>query len=387
VLLPRECAALMAALCRPSACLYLVLATLATLILCGLKAPVAHATQPSPSTQDWAQCKTLTDPQARLLCFDNWARQQSTLLAPRTPITPPTLSTQTEDVLPVVALPDCRSGKQSELSRFWELEAGSDCGRFNIRAYRPISLSWTTSDSVNTAPSSPTPGHTASSTDYLPTEGRIQLSIRTKIAQGFLNPGDPSRRDSLWFAYSQQSYWQIFASGISRPFRVTDHEPELMYIVPTPLQGPLGWQLRYSGISLNHQSNGQSLPLSRSWNRVILMAGMEKDDRFTLTGRVWQRLPEEAATDDNPGISDLVGRAELAGSWNMNKQHRLSLTVRHALRAQANGSYRLEWSRALGDRASGLRFHTQLFSGFGDSLLDFNYQRTVLSVGLSLVDW
>lgn len=357
----------------------------AVFFLLGLLTQDARAAETAHSSKDWTQCQSMADPQSRLICYDSWARQQTP--SPPEPV-------KNEEALPVVALPDCRTGKQSELSRFWELEAGSDCGRFNIRAYRPISLSLTTADSVNTAPSSPTPGHTANSTDYLSGEGRIQLSIRTKVAQGLFTSTDPQRRDSLWFAYSQQSYWQVFAGSISRPFRVTDHEPELIYIFPSTLEMPMGWQLRYSGVSINHQSNGQSLPLSRSWNRVILMAGLEKDSRFSINGRLWQRLPEDAGTDDNPGISDLVGRAELSGNWNVNKEHRLSLTVRHSLRAQANGSYRLEWSRALGnpgralgEAASGLRFHTQIFSGFGDSLLDFNYHRTVLSVGLSLVDW
>jgi len=36
---------------------------------------------------------------------------------------------------------------------------------------------------------------------------------------------------------------------------------------------------------------------------------------------------------------------------------------------------------------TGLRYHLQLFSGYGDSLLDYNRKRNVLSVGLSLVDW
>ncbi len=36
---------------------------------------------------------------------------------------------------------------------------------------------------------------------------------------------------------------------------------------------------------------------------------------------------------------------------------------------------------------NGLRLHTQLFTGYGDSLLDYNRRRTVLSIGLSLVDW
>ena len=36
---------------------------------------------------------------------------------------------------------------------------------------------------------------------------------------------------------------------------------------------------------------------------------------------------------------------------------------------------------------SGLRWHVQLFSGYRDSLLDYNRRRTVLSIGLSLVDF
>lgn len=331
----------------------------------------------------WTQCTQLSaDPVARLACFDRWAQQQAVVPAPAEPA-----------AAKVVASPvDCRNGPHSELSRFWELEAGSDCGRFNLRSYRPISLSLIASDSVNTAPSSPAPGHTASDQPYLTSEERIQLSVRVKIGQGFLTGPNADARDSLWFAYSQQSYWQLFTSSISRPFRSTDHEPEIMYIAPTDAQLPLGWRLRYSGVSLNHQSNGQSLPLSRSWNRIILMAGMEKDTRFTVRGRVWQRIPEAASEDDNPEISDTVGRAELAGTWHLNKDNSLGLTVRHSLRDQANGSYRLEWLKTLGDsgqsnRDSGLRFHVQLFSGYGDSLVDYNRQRTVLSVGLSLVDW
>lgn len=159
-----------------------------------------------------------------------------------------------------------------------------------------------------------------------------------------------------------------------------------------PAELPGGWRLRYGGLSLNHQSNGQSLPLSRSWNRLILMAGAEQGERFTLTGRLWSRIPDGDETDDNPGIENYIGRGELTGSWQVNPDNTLLLTLRHALGAEANGSYRLEWLRALGrsdrdNRASGLRLHVQLFNGYGDSLLDYNRGRTVLSVGLSLVDW
>jgi phospholipase A1 len=216
--------------------------------------------------------------------------------------------------------------------------------------------------------------------------------VRTKVAQGLLTQEQPLKRDSLWFGYTQQSNWQLFSGDLSRPFRTTDHEPELTYIYPTDLALPAGWRLRYSGISLNHQSNGQPLPLSRSWNRTVLMAGMEKGQQFHVEAKWWQRLPEPSTDDDNPDIADLIGRAELAGFWRINADNTLGLTLRHSLRANANGSMRLEWLQKLGDSGfagnnSGLRFHTQLFSGYGDSLVDYNRRRTVLSVGLSLVDW
>ena len=63
-------------------------------------------------------------------------------------------------------------------------------------------------------------------------------------------------------------------------------------------------------------------------------------------------------------------------------------TLRNSLAAKANGSLRLEWMRTLGiPETSGLRLHAQLFSGYGDSLVDYNRRRVMLSLGLSLVDF
>jgi len=369
------------------------------------KTAIAQNTAENPANPElggWQACRALsTDKEARLRCFDDWAKQagqQPVGATPATPVTSVTPVTPTEPTPTIITMTapaahDCHNTQFSEMSRFWELEAGSDCGTFGIRGYKPMSLSWIGSTSVNRQPSSPSAGHTATTAiGYDSNEARIQLSVRTKIAKGLLTQGEALKRDSLWFGYTQQSYWQLFNSTISRPFRSTDHEPEIIYIYPLDWSMPGGWRWRYAGWSLNHQSDGQSLPLSRSWNRNILMAGFENNHGVALQARWWQRIPEAASDDDNPDIADLVGRAELSASWNPNKTNTFGLTWRTALRAHSNGSVRLEWLKALADdtragRESGLRFHTQLFSGYGDSLLDYNRRRTVLSVGLSLVDW
>ena len=349
------------------------------------QAPTSPAVPAKESTPGWQLCAAQTeDATARLACYDRWVQQQAL----------PAATAASPAELPAPP-PDCRSGPQSTLSRYWELESGSDCGRFNIRGYKPISLSWVHGNHVNTAPSSDAVGRSATSEQpYMRNEMRIQLSVRTKVASGLLPFLPEGQRDSLWFGYTQQSYWQLFNGEISRPFRTTDHEPEMMYILPTPLDLPGGWRLRYSGLSINHQSNGQTLPLSRSWNRLILMAGMEHGDRYTVTGRLWKRVTDgdsnsssPAAGDDNPGIDDTIGRAEFTGSWQIRPEHTLALTLRHSLRTDANGSWRLEWLRPIDPASPGLRLHVQLFSGYGDALVDYNRRRTLLSVGLSLVDW
>lgn len=164
-----------------------------------------------------------------------------------------------------------------------------------------------------------------------------------------------------------------------------------MYVYPVNRALPGGWTWSYAGIGLVHQSNGQSLPLSRSWNRAYLMTGLELDRRFTLQAKVWKRFNEGAAKDDNPRISDYVGRGELQAAWHVNADHTLAATLRSSLGHTTRGSARLEWFRTIGRNLAGgpanLRFHTQLFTGYGDSLIDYNRKRTVLTIGFSLMDF
>ena len=382
-------------------------------LVCGLFQQAALA-------NDWLDCVAINSSATRLECFDQKAKQfasPATTLPPSpapssapssassapssvTNTNPGSPANTTATAMPLSAQVNTQraAAQPSEITRFWDLENTTARDTFELRAYRPISLSLVRADKVNQAPTSPSPGHTASPNTYGANETKINLSVRTKIASGLLRKGDDPLRDSLWFGYSQQSYWQLFNSGLSRPFRSTDHEPELIYIFPHFASLPLGWTYRMSGAGLVHQSNGQSLPLSRSWNRLYVMGTADKiadnGDRFTLQARLWQRVSEKADKDDNPDISDYIGRGELAGRWTFDSSggsektvHTLGLVVRHALRQNGRGSARIDYLRSIGKPDSGLRLHTQIFTGYGDSLIDYNRRRTVVSVGLSLVDW
>ena len=375
-----------------------LLAAAATLMTWG-----AHA-----QSQEGPSCGGIADDTQRLACYDAWAASRSQAVAPAT-IAAPELSTPAPPVSPTFPPPvlqaaaaespglrltdleGCHDVRYSELSRFWELEPGADCGTFGLRVFHPMSADVVHANNVNREPTSGNPLNDAStSQDFRTTEVRLQLSVRTKLAQGLLLRNHPDETDSLWFAYTQQSYWQLFSPSLSRPFRSTDHEPEFIYVLPLQAADPGQWRVRFGGLGIVHQSNGQSLPLSRSWNRVYLMAGAEKG-RLQVQARVWQRLHENPATDDNPDISDFIGRAEARVVWHQDRKNLFAVTGRNALHGNGRGSVRLEWFRTLADDSAGtpggLQLHTQLFTGYGDTLLDFNRRRTVFSIGLSLVDW
>ena len=388
-------------------------AALATLACSAWMLPAQAQTAPAktPSPEAWQQCAATTDNAARLACFDAWAQHQQPLTAPPAtgwsapaasasslPAPAPeaaAVATAAGDAGQGLALPvtptngGCRDPRYSEISRFYELEPGSDCGAFSFRGYRPMSVSVVDGSRVDHQPYSPSRGAPASE-PYQRHEMRIQLSARTKIASGLLTGPTSSGKDSLWFGYTQQSYWQLFNGAISRPFRTTDHEPEVFYVYPTDAPLPFGWRWRYSGVGLVHQSNGQSNPLSRSWNRWYLMTGAELGNRWQLHLKAWKRISESAPNDDNPHIQDYIGRGEVKLGWNVNDQNYLGFTARGSL-GQGKGSGRIEWLRTLGEGWNGgksnLRLHVQLFSGYGDSLVDYNYKRTVLSVGFSLLDF
>lgn len=388
------------------------------LTLVGGLNPATASSAELPPPESWQQCAATTSNNDRLACFDAWAVKQGPAVVPQTTgwsapaasaQAAPALTAATasaNDAAPVsaaaatVASADsglglspnnggCRDPRYTEVSRYFELEPGTDCGTFNFRGYRPMSVSVVVGDEVNQQPYSPSRG-LATEQPYQKHEMRLQLSARTKIASGLLTGPTSKGKDSLWFGYTQQSYWQLFNGDISRPFRTTDHEPEVFYVYPTDAQLPLGWRWRYSGIGIAHQSNGQSNPLSRSWNRWYLMTGAELGNRWQLHLKAWQRMKESALEDDNPHIQDYIGRGEVKLGWNVNEQNYLGLTARGSL-GKGKGSGRIEWLRTLGEGWNGgksnLRLHVQLFSGYGDSLVDYNNKRTVLSVGLSLLDF
>lgn len=211
-------------------------------------------------------------------------------------------------------------------------------------------------------------------------EAIFQLSLKFMLAENIIGP--MSRLD---LGYTNISYWQVYNGDISRPFRETNHEPEIM----------LTWGLRdywvdMIRLSLNHQSNGQNSTLSRSWNRVILDVNSIVDTGV-VSIRAWWRIPEgntadpdDPSDDDNPDILEYMGYGEL-GYLKLMKKHQFEVRVRNNLNFDENrGAVTLGYTFPLTSRVKG---YVQYFNGYGESLIDYNRYQERIGVGIKLSDW
>ena len=273
---------------------------------------------------------------------------------------------------------DLFNANTQTLTERWELDSAHQKGTFHITAYKPIYiLLGNKASNPNTLPQSENPAY--SYTEPLPVNPfglKFQLSFKTKVWQGIFG-----RHGDLWVAYTQVSHWQLYSKESSRPFRETNYEPEAILNFATNYR-LFGFKGSLLGATLTHQSNGQSLPGSRSWNRVIFQVGFEKEN-WNIVLRPWIRIPDK--DDENPAITDYIGRADLLVVHNWRK-HQFSLIGRHSLRFGENshGSFQLDWAIPL---FGNLKGHLQFFQGYGESLIDYNYKQATIGVGVSLVEW
>jgi phospholipase A1 len=209
------------------------------------------------------------------------------------------------------------------------------------------------------------------------TEAQFQVSLKAPLETNIFN-----RNIDLYGAYTVRSFWQIYNADESRPFRETNHEPEL-WLQAYPNWRVFGLNNAVVRLGINHQSNGRPDPISRSWNRMFVDFIFAKDN-FALSFKPWIRISEDIEDDDNPDISDFLGHYELRGLYKSRSGHQFSLMSRNNLESGFDrGSIEAGWSFPLG-RWPYLRGYVQYFRGYGESLLDYNQEANSIGFGIML---
>ena len=262
----------------------------------------------------------------------------------------------------------------------WELDTTAVRGTFLITPYKPIYiLLGKYSSNPNEQPSSEneSPEYiTPDGVNYDNMELKFQLSFKTKVLQKIL-----WGKADLWVAYTQKSFWQIYNTELSRPFREINYEPEVILNFPVKFRF-FGFKTPMVGIAFNHLSNGKSEPFSRSLNRVILQAGLERKN-WTVYVRSWYGMSDYGS--DNPDISDYMGRGDLNVIYAKNGNV-FSFIGGYNMKFNSNpkGSSEFSWSYPIKNNLKGF---LQISHGYGESLIDYNHLQTTVGLGVSLIEW
>lgn len=186
----------------------------------------------------------------------------------------------------------------------------------------------------------------------------------------------------LHFGYTQTSLWDL--GDDSAPFRDTSYRPSFFWQGASLGKGLMPDLLRGG---FEHESNGKDGVHSRSSD--ILFAQPVWRTEFA-DGRALVVAPKFYGylnKEDNPDLQRYRGYADWIFRYGHEDGWLLSTQLRHG--TAGHGSAQLDLSyplrRPLFARTGGF-LHFQLFRGYGESLLDYNIERsTQARVGFSIV--
>ena len=207
----------------------------------------------------------------------------------------------------------------------------------------------------------------------LDTEVIFQISAKQKL---FASP--------WYFGYTQKSFWQVYDEARSRPFRETNYNPELFYRW-TP--DPERWHHWGADFGIEHESNGQDVPMSRSWNRIYIAPFQAKGQTLRYL-KFWYRLPEDRKKtpddpkgDDNPLIHRYMGYGEAHVQRQLDNGGLAHLMLR-GNPSTGKGAITLDYTWPSSDGYVFYMIH--LFHGYGESLIDYDRSITRLGLGFAL---
>lgn len=201
---------------------------------------------------------------------------------------------------------------------------------------------------------------------------KLQMSI------AFQPFRDEGLLDNLRLAYTQTLFWAI--ERPSSPFRTVTYSPEVHYVVPAEIGG----QPVNLGFGYRHDSNGVGGAASRDVNRLFLRGVT----RFDLGGDWSLDVAPSAWIYVRSGsrIDDYWGNAALQAAIEQRDGLKLSASLRGDLgRGRAGAEFLASYPLTAVSDGIGLYLFGQLWTGYGETLLEFDQKRTRARIGIGFI--
>ena len=207
-------------------------------------------------------------------------------------------------------------------------------------------------------------GHSAKSV-----ETEFQFSIKYNFYANLLGLSEVYS-----FGYTQKSFWQLYSP--SAYFRETNYNPEMFITVPVGHVKHFDY-LKAFRLSFEHQSNGRGGTEERSWNFVVGTFYLQTGFIFTEL-KVWSDVFDSLKY--NPDLMEYKGYGQIQFILPY-KRHLFKLRSRNTFSeyraTEINYSYPITNDK-------NLFLYLKGFSGYGESLIDYNHKVNKIGIGFSI---
>lgn len=206
-------------------------------------------------------------------------------------------------------------------------------------------------------------------------EIKYQISVKLPIWKDILH-----LPTTLYLAYSQLSYWQAY--NTEQFFRSTDYEPELFLSNSINYKMPHDILINFVNIGLDHQSNGFGNSLERSWNRAYLNLIASRGS-IMVSVKPWYVFHDNTYEKFNPDMTDYLGYVELLAAYK-NEYVTVSASTYGYNLHNNHPSAVLSISAPI---TPAISVFLQVFSGYGQSLIEYNHRTNSAGVGFAFSNW
>lgn len=258
--------------------------------------------------------------------------------------------------------------QQSALQKRLEAEKQVEKSHYGISFYEPTYILpfYYTSRPYQSIYQGTTPNNQKVDND----EFKGQLSLLVPI---WLNMFDSNF--SINVSYTQLSFWQIYAK--SQYFRETDYEPAIFlnyHFLPNWL----------AAAGLDHESNGRGGTLERSWNRVFFDLSVSGENWLVDIKPWFLVLQKNSSIPHNPDITKYLGYERVVIAYKFYQQE-ISLMFRNTVESKFKyGALEFDYAFPIHGL---LRGYIQLFSGYGQSLIEYDHYTNGVGIGLTISNW
>lgn len=220
---------------------------------------------------------------------------------------------------------------------------------------------------------------------YIPTinyknhEAELQVSLKLALLKNIFG-----LHEKYYVSYTQQAFWQLYID--SSPFRESLYNPEVFIDFPISDSHSI-FGFRSLVVGYAHESNGQPdtsgiefstsqtlANFSRSINYLYVKLRMQH--KALITDLTF--MEPIADLSDNPDIMDYRGHVGVKFTYFHNK-NMFTLMARGNVNT-LNGAVEGTYSYPL---IKDINLYVKIFSGYGESLIDYNHQFTKYAIGFS----